>query len=79
MDEPDYSDLSDRDILIGMLEYLAAIEHHLRPAQAGDEPMYQCKQCLKDVAESDRKRHAQEQHNAPAGIDVTGDFERVDA
>lgn len=88
-DDPDFADewddLTEKEILVGILSELQQIRVVLSEADSGAQSessgdvMYRCTRCPDgtEVAKGDRERHAMKQHKAPS--DMVGSlFERVE-
>lgn len=71
---PEYDDLSKKDLLILIYAELQELNHRLKPPEPKDAPVYVCRTCHTEVSAGERETHLVEQHNAPRGIDVGGEF-----
>lgn len=70
--EQEYQDLSEKDILIGILTELQQLRLLLSNADTGttqdagaDARMYECQHCDATVKAGERERHAESAHKAP--------------
>lgn len=78
--EAEWQDLTEKEILLGILTELQQIRLLLQgtePAQDDAQEVFECAKCGKQVSEEDRQQHAQSAHNAPVSM-VDGLFERVE-
>jgi hypothetical protein len=83
--EQELADLSEKDLLVHILVELQAQRHDLAQLAEGqdrseseDDKLFKCNLCGDLFAGQDRERHLVKQHEAPPGISVEGEFERVD-
>lgn len=82
-DQFDPTDLSEKELLIQANQQLGDIRRLLMllaDDQDDDpaEPMYQCRICGEDVAESSREEHANA-HNLPPGADYIHEFVKAES
>ena len=88
--EQELEALDEKDILLEIMTELKTIRWELsnqprRPNAKIREPesesetqsAYECRTCHKTVPESDRERHLMQQHNAPNGLGVDGEYEEI--
>jgi hypothetical protein len=83
--EAEWEDLTEKEILVGILSELQQIRVVLSQADSGAQSesdgdvMYRCRRCPDgtEVAKGDRERHATKQHKAPVDM-VDSMFERVE-
>lgn len=81
MSELNPEDMTEKELLraIGaelsytnhLLEQLVGVEEE--PA----EPVYECTMCQREVRESDRQKHMEQEHKAWPGMDLSDHFEKV--
>lgn len=78
--EDQLEDLSEKDLLIGILAELKWLRVALTTdAEAGEAPdVYRCDTCGDRVAADERERHLVDQHKAPPGVDVAAHFDAVE-
>ena len=70
--------MTEKDLLVEQLGYLHLINENLQRiddklASAGSESeseSYQCTKCHIQIPKDDLQRHAEQEHKAPAGVDV---------
>ena len=78
--EGEWEDLTEKEILIGVLTELQQIRLLLQGqngSQTDTEPVYECVKCGAEVPKQDREQHARGQHKAPGSMALEL-FEKVD-
>jgi len=79
----EWDELSEKEILIGILTELQQIRMAVTQADSGASDgadtadTYECTHCGATVTAAERKQHAYSKHNAPPEM-VDGMFERAD-
>ena len=84
-DDPDdyaeqWADLTEKELLVGILTELQAIRVALAddPTPDDAEPRYRCQYCDDVVTADDRERHARESHKAPRAIALSEMFDPLE-
>lgn len=83
--EAQLDDLTEKDLLIHILVELQAQRHYLAQLAEGADrsenerpELWECNMCGATVPDDRREDHARAEHGAPPGMDVGGEFERVE-
>lgn len=82
----DLEDVTKKELLLEIMVELKTIRYYaeqaLQPEQEPSESetpdLYECTMCEATVPADKREDHARSEHNAPPGMDVSGEFERVE-